>query len=44
VIAVFLGRRKIAGVSPGRRILLSGVAGRDGNRFMFYNPEYTLLS
>jgi RecG-like helicase len=43
VTAVFLGRRKLAGMSPGRRVLLSGVAGRDGNRFIAYNPEYTLL-
>jgi RecG-like helicase len=43
VVAVFLGRRKIAGMSPGRRVLLSGVAGRDGNRFILYNPEYSLL-
>ena len=43
VVAVFLGRRKIAGMSPGRRVLLSGVAGRDGNRFIVYNPEYTIL-
>jgi hypothetical protein len=43
VVAVFLGRRKIAGMSTGRHLLLSGVAGRDGNRFIVYNPEYTLL-
>jgi hypothetical protein len=43
VVAVFLGRRKIAGMSPGRHLVLSGVVGRDGNRFIVYNPEYTLL-
>ncbi len=43
VDAVFLGRRKIAGMSSGRHVLLAGVAGRDGNRFLVYNPEYTLL-
>jgi RecG-like helicase len=43
IVAVFLGRRKIAGMSPGRRLLLSGVAARDGNRILVYNPEYTLL-
>lgn len=43
VDAVFLGRRRIAGMSPGRRVLLSGVAGRDGNRYIVYNPEYTIL-
>jgi hypothetical protein len=43
VVAVFLGRRKIAGLSPGRKVLLSAVAGRDGNSFILYNPEYVLL-
>jgi hypothetical protein len=43
VVAVFFGRRKIAGMSPGRRVALTGVAGGDGNRTLVYNPEYTLL-
>jgi RecG-like helicase len=44
VIAVFLGRRKIAGLSPGRRIALSGVVARDGNRLLLFNPVYEILS
>jgi len=48
VTAVFLGRRKIAGVSPGRRVLLEGVVtGRRGARHgassLMYNPVYQLL-
>jgi hypothetical protein len=43
VVGVFLGRRKIPGMSPGHRVLFSGVAGRDGNRYLVYNPEYELL-
>ena len=43
VTAVFLGRRKIPGMSPGRRVMLAGVAGKDGNRYLVYNPEYQLL-
>lgn len=42
-VAVFLGRRKIAGLSPGRRLILKGVAGRDNTRVLLYNPEYELL-
>jgi hypothetical protein len=43
VTAVFLGRRKILGVSPGRRVVLEGVVtGEDGRR-LIYNPVYTLL-
>jgi hypothetical protein len=41
--AVFLGRRKIAGVAPGRRMVIEGVAGKQGNRFLIFNPLYTLL-
>ena len=44
VTAVFLGRRKIAGVSPGRRIVLEGMARADGNRLLVYNPRYQLLA
>jgi hypothetical protein len=46
VTAVFLGRRKIAGLSPGRRVLLEGVAtghGRNASETMMYNPVYQLL-
>lgn len=43
VVAVFLGRRKLAGMSPGRRLVVRGVAGRDGGRYLIYNPEYELL-
>jgi hypothetical protein len=43
VTGVFLGRRKILGVSPGRRLVLEGVIARDGPRLVTYNPLYTLL-
>jgi RecG-like helicase len=44
VVAVFFGRRKIAGISPGRRLMLEGVAAREGGRIYMYNPAYELLS
>ncbi len=46
VTAVFLGRRKIAGLSPGRRVLLEGVVtghGRSSAECLMYNPVYQLL-
>ncbi len=52
VTAVFLGRRKIAGLSPGRRVLLDGVVTKHkssnsgsgtGNDCLMYNPVYQLL-
>jgi hypothetical protein len=41
VTAVFLGRRRIAGLAPGRKVKLEGVVSACGERFM-YNPLYTL--
>jgi hypothetical protein len=44
VVGVFLGRRKIAGLSPGRKVMFEGVAARDGKRYLVFNPVYELLS
>jgi hypothetical protein len=44
VVGVFLGRRKIAGLSPGRRVAFEGVTARDGKRFLVFNPIYELLA
>ena len=38
--AVFLGRRKILGISPGRRVFLEGVVAKDGSTNVMYNPLY----
>lgn len=38
--AVFLGRRKILGLSPGRRVFLEGVVTHDGSTNVMYNPMY----
>jgi RecJ-like exonuclease len=43
VTAVFLGRRKIPGVSPGRRVQLLGVVTKDEGEQVVYNPVYTLM-
>ncbi|WP_203434229.1 OB-fold nucleic acid binding domain-containing protein [Jiangella asiatica] len=43
VTLVWLGRRRIAGISCGRRLVATGrVAAFDGRRVM-YNPRYELL-
>jgi hypothetical protein len=42
VTAVFLGRRKIPGLSPGRRVELQGVVAADGADRVIYNPIYQL--
>lgn len=41
--AVFLGRRKIAGMAAGRRLAVSGMVARDGRQLMLYNPQYTFI-
>jgi hypothetical protein len=44
VVGIFLGRRKIAGLSPGRKVMFEGVTARDGNRYVIFNPIYELLT
>ena len=44
VTGVFLGRRKIIGLSPGRKLVLEGVVVPHGREKQIYNPVYTLLS
>jgi hypothetical protein len=41
--AVFLGRRKIAGITPGRKIVIEGMAREHAKRHLIVNPLYTLL-
>lgn len=43
VVAVFLGRRKIAAMSPGRRLEGEGVAVARGPERLVYNPWYRFV-
>lgn len=40
---VWLGRRRIAGIEPGRRIVVRGRVGLHDGRRALYNPWYELL-
>jgi RecJ-like exonuclease len=40
---VWLGRRRIAGIEPGRRVLARGRVGLYDGRLAIYNPYYELL-
>ncbi len=40
---VFLGRRSIVGIEPGRRIVATGRVNCHDNVNMMYNPRYQLL-
>jgi RecG-like helicase len=43
VTGVFFGRKKIAGLMPGRRVVLEGMVAPLHNRAFMYNPVYELL-
>ena len=43
-VAVFLGRPRVRGMTPGRRVILEGVPVREGPETLVYNPTYELLA
>jgi hypothetical protein len=45
LVAIWTGRRRIAGVAPGKRLIINGRGAPAGNgrRLLFYNPRYELL-
>lgn len=42
VTLVFLGRRRIAGIEPGRKVLARGRVGRHNGQLAIFNPWYEL--
>lgn len=42
VTLVWLGRRRIAGIEPGRAVKVSGRVGVQGKMRLMYNPRYEL--
>jgi hypothetical protein len=44
VLLVFTGRRRIAGIDPGRALDVEGVAREEHGRVILLNPRYTLLT
>ncbi|MCZ3385930.1 MAG: OB-fold nucleic acid binding domain-containing protein [Actinomycetia bacterium] len=40
---IFLGRRVIRGITPGRALIVSGRVTRRGSTLVMYNPTYDLL-
>ncbi len=45
VVSVWTGRRRIAGVAPGKRLIINGRGASigPGGRLLFFNPRYELL-
>ena len=44
LLLVWLGRRRIAGIEPGRRVAARGRVGLHNGRLAIYNPYYELLT
>lgn len=42
--AVFLGRRRIAGLHPGKRVAVRGMVGLHGRQLVIYNPEWAFVA
>lgn len=40
---VWLGRRRIRGIEPGRRLRVTGRVNATGEELILYNPRYALL-
>jgi hypothetical protein len=43
IVVVWLGRRRIAGIDPGRSIQVEGRIGEHGGARTMYNPRYELI-
>ena len=43
-VAVFLGRARVRGLTPGRRMVVEGVAVQEGPEKLVYNPAYELIA
>lgn len=43
LVVLFTGRRRIAGIGPGRVLLLEGVVFEERGRRRMMNPAYTLI-
>ena len=42
LIVVFLGRRAVAGIEPGRHVIADGMVGAHHGRLAMINPDYEL--
>jgi hypothetical protein len=42
-LVIFTGRRRIAGIDPGRSVVVEGTARDEHGKIVLMNPSYTLL-
>jgi|SRR4051794_7562790 len=43
ITVIWLGRRRISGIAPGRSLELRGLIGRQDGQRVIYNPRYELM-
>jgi hypothetical protein len=41
---VFLGRRQVAGIQPGAKLIVEGMVGEHGGRLAILNPDYEIIA
>lgn len=44
LVVVFLGRRSVSGIGPGRRMVVEGMVGAHHGLLAVLNPDYELLA
>ena len=43
ILVVFLGRKQVAGIAPGAKIVVEGMVGDHGGRLAILNPDYRII-
>jgi amino acid transporter len=44
VVLVFLGRKHVAGIAPGAKVVAEGMVGEHGGRLAILNPDYRIIA
>lgn len=44
LLVVFLGRKEVAGIAPGARLVVEGMVGDHGGRVAILNPSYRIIA
>ncbi|GAC1597371.1 MAG: APC family permease [Acidimicrobiales bacterium] len=44
LLVVFLGRKAVAGIAPGTKMVVEGMVGDHGGRLAILNPEYRIIA
>jgi hypothetical protein len=44
LLVVFLGRKAVAGIAPGTKLVVEGMVGDHGGRLAILNPGYRIIA